>query len=117
MTAVVPTSSTADLSAYCVDLARRARAASRLLATASGASKNAWLLRTAQELEQRSDEVLAANEKDLAGAAQLGLSAAQIDRLRLTPARLCDAAAGLLSLAALAAAGVVFVTYRRYASA
>jgi glutamate-5-semialdehyde dehydrogenase len=84
-----------------VDLARRARAASRLLATASGTSKNAWLLRTAQELEQRGDEVFAANEKDLAGAAELGLSAAQIDRLRLTPARLRDAASGLREVAAL----------------
>ena len=32
-----------DLSAYCVDLARRARAAGRLLATVSGARKNDWL--------------------------------------------------------------------------
>ena len=101
MTAVVPTSNPTDLTTYCLDLARRARAASRLLATASGASKNAWLLGTADALEQRSDEVLAANEKDLAGATELGLSSAQIDRLRLTPTRLHDAAAGLREVAAL----------------
>jgi glutamate-5-semialdehyde dehydrogenase len=91
----------ADLSSYCVDLARRARAAARLLATIGGASKNAWLYRTADALEQRREEILAANEKDLADAAELGLSAAQVDRLRLTPPRLRDAAVGLREVAAL----------------
>jgi glutamate-5-semialdehyde dehydrogenase len=101
--AVVASSSNpvADLSAYCVDLARRARAAARLLATVSGTRKNDWLERTADALEQRSPEILAANEQDLAGAAQLGLTAAQIDRLRLTPQRLRDAAAGVREVAAL----------------
>ncbi|MGH7171394.1 MAG: glutamate-5-semialdehyde dehydrogenase, partial [Gemmataceae bacterium] len=102
MSAVASSSNAAaDLSAYCVDLARRARAASRLLATASGACKNDWLQSTAAVLEARSDEVLAANEQDLADAAEAGLSAAQMDRLRLTPARLRDAAAGLREVAAL----------------
>ena len=88
-----------DLSAYCVELARRARAAGRLLATVSGGRKNAWLHRTADALEQRSADILAANEKDVAGAADLGLSAAQIDRLRLTPQRLRDAAMGMRNVA------------------
>src|SRR5262249_31013283 len=90
-----------DISAYCLDLARRARAASRLLATASGARKNDWLLGTAEVLETRGDEVLAANEQDVADAARAGLSAALVDRLRLTPARLRDDAAGLREVAAL----------------
>jgi glutamate-5-semialdehyde dehydrogenase len=102
MTAVASSAITsADLSAYCLALAQRARAASRLLAVANGAQKNDWLLGTIEVLEQRSDEVLSANEKDLAAAGELGLSAAQIDRLRLTPARLLDAAAGLREVAAL----------------
>jgi glutamate-5-semialdehyde dehydrogenase len=100
MRAVVSSNPTADLSAYCVDLARRARAAARLLA-AGGTRKDGWLLGTADALEQRSSEILAANEQDLAGAAELGLSAAQIDRLRLTPARLRAAAAGMREVAAL----------------
>jgi len=90
-----------DLSAYCSELARRARAASRFLATVNGARKNAWLLTTAEMLQQHSDAILAANEKDLAAAESNGLSAAQIDRLRLTPSRLRDAAAGLREVAAL----------------
>jgi glutamate-5-semialdehyde dehydrogenase len=102
MTALIsPSNGSADLSAYCVDLARHARAASRLLATVSGARKNDWLLGTAEVLQQRNDEVLIANEKDLTDAADRGLSAAQLDRLRLTPARLRDAAAGLREVAAL----------------
>jgi glutamate-5-semialdehyde dehydrogenase len=93
--------STPELSDYCQKLARRARAASRLLATASGAQKNDWLLGTAEVLEVRGDEVLAANEQDVADAAKAGTSAALIDRLRLTPARLRDAAAELREVAAL----------------
>ncbi len=91
----------ADLSAYCLRLARRAREAARLLATAGSASKNEWLRGTADLLEQRGEEVFAANEKDLAGAADRGLSGAQMDRLRLTPQRLHDAAAGMREVAAL----------------
>src|SRR5262249_16755470 len=88
-----------DLSAYCVELARPARAAGGLVATVSGGRKNAWLHRTADAREQRSADILAANEKDVAGAADLGLSAAQIDRLRLTPQRLRDAAMGMRNVA------------------
>jgi glutamate-5-semialdehyde dehydrogenase len=50
---------------------------------------------------QRQAELLAANERDLGGATEQGLTAAQIDRLRLTPDRLRAAAAGLREVAAL----------------
>ena len=101
MLGVPSTTVSSDLSAYCVDLGRRARSAARILATASGTSKNAWLHRTADALQQRSDEVLSANEKDLAAANVLGLTTAQMDRLRLTEKRLGEAAAGLREVAAL----------------
>ncbi|HEY7154920.1 MAG TPA: glutamate-5-semialdehyde dehydrogenase [Gemmataceae bacterium] len=90
-----------DLSDYCTALAKRARAAGRLLATVSGARKNEGLRIAAEALEARAEEVLEANEKDLAAAGELGLSATQIDRLRLTPQRLHDAAAGVGEVAAL----------------
>jgi glutamate-5-semialdehyde dehydrogenase len=96
----MPTPDT-DLSAYCDDLAQRARAASSLLATATGARKNRWLTVSASALQKRADEILRANARDLDGARDHGLSAAQIDRLRLTPARLEAAAAGLREVAAL----------------
>ena len=96
----MPTPDT-DLSAYCDDLARRARAAARLLATATGARKNRWLTGSASGLVKRSDEILRANARDLDMAREYGLSPAQVDRLRLTPARLEAAAAGLREVAAL----------------
>ncbi len=96
----MPTSAV-DLAAYCTDLGCRARAAARILATADGAHKNGWLTAAAHALERRTDEVLQANANDLANAAEHGLANAQIDRLRLTPARIRAAAAGLREVAAL----------------
>jgi glutamate-5-semialdehyde dehydrogenase len=90
-----------DLAAYCADLGRRARAASRALATVPGAAKDRWLLAAAAALVDRRDEVLAANERDVALAREHRLTSAQVDRLRLTPDRLCGAADGLRTVAAL----------------
>ncbi len=101
MSASPTTPDPTDLPAACLDLARRARAASRVLATARGVLKDRWLRRSAEALTGRAAEVLAANERDLAGARDAGLTAAQVDRLRLTPERLRDMAAGLLAVAAL----------------
>jgi glutamate-5-semialdehyde dehydrogenase len=97
----VETPPAAELASYCEDLGRRARAASQLLAAALGGRKNAWLLRSADALESHSAEIIAANEQDVAGARELGLSAAQVDRLRLNPERLRGMAAGLREVAAL----------------
>ena len=85
---------------YAEDLARRAEAASRLLAPIIGARKNAWLMHAADALEKRATEILAANAKDIA-VAQASLSAANIDRLRLTPERIRAAANGLRGIVAL----------------
>jgi glutamate-5-semialdehyde dehydrogenase len=91
-----------DLAAYCEELARRARRASRLLATASGAQKNAWLHEVAAALVERAEEIFDANHQDLALAAELGLSGAALDRLKLTLERLRGAAVGVREVAALA---------------
>jgi glutamate-5-semialdehyde dehydrogenase len=90
-----------DLAGYCLDLARRARRAGQELAGARGERKDRWLQRSAVALEERSAEVLAANERDLVGAREAGLTAAQADRLRLTPQRLHAIAEGLRAVAAL----------------
>jgi glutamate-5-semialdehyde dehydrogenase len=90
-----------DLSAYCEDLGRRARAAARLLAGASGAQKNRWLREAATALEERPGPLLEANARDVEAAPRFELSPAQVDRLRLTPERLRAAAAGLREVAAL----------------
>src|SRR5439155_12628371 len=90
-----------DLAAYCESVARRARAASRGLATAQGAQKNAWLLAVAGSLVERSEEILTANAEDLARARELGLENASLDRLRLNLDRLHATAEGLREVAAL----------------
>src|SRR5204863_899541 len=76
-------------------------AAATLLAAAPTAQKNDWLRRAADALGGRAAEVLAANELDLAAAPGYGLTAAETDRLRLTPARVRAAAEGLRQVAAL----------------
>jgi glutamate-5-semialdehyde dehydrogenase len=90
-----------NLPAYCEDLGRRARAASRILAAAKGERKNAWLRVAAERLEHPGAAVLEANAQDIAAAPRFGLTTAQIDRLRLSPDRLRSAAAGLREIAAL----------------
>lgn len=90
-----------DLPAYCEALASQARAASRELAAIRGEYKDRWLRLAATALERRAAEILTANEQDLAAASANGLTAAEVDRLRLTPDRLRAAAAGLMEVAAL----------------
>lgn len=83
------------------DQAQAARIASRALATAHRATKDAALRAMAEALLAASDDILAANATDVAAAEASGTSAALIDRLRLTPARLDAMADGLRQLAAL----------------
>jgi glutamate-5-semialdehyde dehydrogenase len=97
--APTPLTNPSDLAAVCRELALRARDAGRSLALARTSSKDRWLHRAARAIEQRQAELLDANEQDLAAARSGGLTAAQIDRLRLTPERLRAAAAGLIEVA------------------
>ena len=83
------------------ELARRSRAASRLLATASTARKDDALLAAADLLEARAADVLAANAVDVAGAEEAGTAPGLVDRLRLTEARVGAMAGGLRQVAAL----------------
>ena len=84
------------------ELGRRAKAASRILATAPTATKNAALLTAADLLLERAGEIQAANDADLEAAAAGGMEAGPLDRLRLTDARLTGMAEGLRTVAALA---------------
>ena len=84
-----------------INLGKRAKAASRVLATASTAAKNDALTAAADLLEQRAADVLAANATDLDAAAAGGMEAGPLDRLRLTEARIGAMAGGLRQVAAL----------------
>ncbi|MBL8828851.1 MAG: aldehyde dehydrogenase family protein, partial [Planctomycetaceae bacterium] len=89
-----------DLQAYCVDLARRAQAASRELVRLSGKQKNRWLRESADRLRAQMAELQAVNAMDLDAAPSFGLTDAQIDRLRLTPKTIESMAAALEEIAA-----------------
>lgn len=65
-----------------------AKQASWQLAVLSTAKKNQVLAVMADMLEARSEEILQANEQDMAQARATGMSEALLDRLLLTPARL-----------------------------
>lgn len=84
------------------ELGRRAKVASRALATASSSQKDDALLAGADLLVARADAVLEANAADVARAESDGVSATVIDRLRLTEARVEAMAGGLRQVAALA---------------
>lgn len=90
-----------DLATYCTEVASRARLASARLAITSGAVKDQWLRRSAQLLREHADRIAEGNTRDLAVAPGYGLTDAQIDRLRLTPKRIEEIAAGLEQIAAL----------------
>ncbi|WP_127499834.1 glutamate-5-semialdehyde dehydrogenase [Actinoplanes solisilvae] len=78
-----------------------ARVAAIDLAAATRAEKDSALLLMADRLVERSPDIVAANEVDVANARSGGLSEAMIDRLTLTPARVEAMAEGLRELAAL----------------
>jgi glutamate-5-semialdehyde dehydrogenase len=83
------------------ELGRRAKAASRVLATASTEAKDAGLLAAADLLVERAAEILAANADDVRRAEAAGSSATVVDRLRLDARRVDAMAAGLRKVAAL----------------
>ena len=88
-----------NLSEYCLDVAKRAKRASRALAAVSGAAKNAWLELVATRLTERTPEILDANAKDLEAARVAGLAPAMIDRLTLNEKTLAGMAKALREIA------------------
>ena len=88
-----------NLKEYCLDVAKRAKAASARLAAVRGEVKNAWLHLTAEKLLARKDEIVAENAKDLADGEKNGLSPAMIDRLRLDEKTLSAMATALREIA------------------
>ena len=95
MSADLPTSDALPVA----ELGRRAKAASRVLATASSAAKDDALRGAADLLVARSNEILEANATDVARAESGGVSATVVDRLRLTDARIESMAGGLRQVA------------------
>ena len=91
-----------DIKEYMQTVGRQARAASRRLAGATTAEKNAALLHIAAAIRRDSAALVAANQEDLAAARAAGLEAAMIDRLTLSAKGVESMAEGVEQVAALA---------------
>ena len=78
-----------------IQLAQAARAAGRIMGIQGAALRDAALQALTRRLEARIDDILAANAKDVEQAQARGTSAAMLDRLRLTRARVLDMVRGV----------------------
>lgn len=84
-----------------IELAMRARPASRRLATLNTATKNAVLTTLAELISANAPELLRAGELDVAAAQAAGLPAPKLKRLALTGASVAQLAEGVRQVAAL----------------
>jgi len=91
-----------DTAALMNRMGAAAKAAARVLATASTAQKNAALRAAATALRNNEQKILAANAEDMAAGKAKGLTAALLDRLMLDGKRIAAIAQGLEEIAELA---------------
>lgn len=80
-------------------LGRAARAASKTLRLASGEQRNTALRAMAAHIRKSESDILNANALDMTAAAEKGLSAAMLDRLKLDVVRVTGIADGLDAIA------------------
>lgn len=92
---------TTSVSELMIEAGQKARAASRRMAATSTADKNKALLRLAELLEAKKEDIFAANERDLVRAKKNGLKESFVDRLRVTEKVLRLMAEGARQTAAL----------------
>jgi glutamate-5-semialdehyde dehydrogenase len=90
-----------DLPVLMTKLATGARAAARLLALAPAAQKDLALDAIERAIRAAAADILAANAEDVAEARTAGASAAFVDRLTLTPARIDAMADGVATVRAI----------------
>ena len=83
------------------EMTAKARAAARVLALATDATKAAALKAAAAALRQESQGIIAANALDMEAGAKAGLSAAMLDRLKLDECRLAAVADAIDQVAVL----------------
>ncbi len=91
-----------DIKEYMQTVGRQARAASRRLAGATTAEKNAALLHIAAAIRREKTALVAANQEDLAAARAAGLDTALLDRLTLSEKGVDGMAEGVEQVATLA---------------
>ena len=90
-----------DIAAYVAGIGEAAQRASREIAKASTAAKNAALTAIAAAIRRNESPILAANADDVSAARAAGHDGAFVDRLTLTPKSVAAMADGLAEIAAL----------------
>jgi len=90
-----------DIKSLILDIGQRARVASRALGLLDSNTKNAALVAMADALVVATPDILVANAIDIETAMTQGLTAASVDRLRLTEKRITAMAHGIREVAAL----------------
>lgn len=88
------------MTGYVRQLAEAAREAQASIAALEGDQRRRLIDRMAALIDARTDEILTANEEDMARAAANGTTGAMLDRLRLDPARVSAIADALREVAA-----------------
>jgi glutamate-5-semialdehyde dehydrogenase len=101
VSALAQTHTKDNIRAQLLDMGVRAKAAYRILATASTQAKNAALLAAADAMDAHVDDILRANAEDMEYGRQKDLSDAMLDRLKLDAGRVQAMAQGLRAIAAL----------------
>ena len=92
---------TTDIKELALNIAQKAKEASRLLAIASPQLKNQALLSMADGIVSESEFIVGENRKDIEDALRKGISGAFVDRLTLTDSRIKLMAEGIRQVAAL----------------
>ncbi len=88
-----------NIKEYMADVGARARASATVIAATQSLQKNAALLAIASSLDERRDELVAANKKDMAQGISDGLAAALLDRLSLDDKAIDQMIVGLSQVA------------------
>lgn len=87
-----------DIRQYVFDKALEAKEGARALARASSARKDRVLVRMAEALKSRAQELMVENKKDIEYAEKKGLSTALVDRLTLNEKRINEMSQGLVEV-------------------
>jgi glutamate-5-semialdehyde dehydrogenase len=90
-----------NIKEYMADVGARARASATVIAATQSLQKNAALLAIASSLDERRDELVSANKKDMAQGISDGLAAALLDRLCLDDQAIDQMIVGLSQVAKL----------------
>ncbi|MEW6419413.1 MAG: glutamate-5-semialdehyde dehydrogenase [Nitrospirota bacterium] len=90
-----------DIKTYVLKKASEAKEGARALAKASSKQKNNALIKMAEALHKRAEELISENKKDIKFAEGKGLSKALVDRLTLNEKRIGEMAQGLIEVSAL----------------